>query len=161
MWHTDAFSVITHGRRSGNTHCKRLQREQCVVLDKCLMLNTQLNIRSHSFTNQSQGIADFCDKQKILFMCKNNAFHLVPQVAVNNKIWYWGCLFYVVSSDYLFFFIIMKFLRFPSDKAIFFFPKSRESWEVLRDLEAPFSCFTFSYPCYRGKKLSYSISLRP
>lgn len=71
-------------------------------------------------------------------MWKNNAFHLVPQVAVNNKLWYSGCLFYVVSSDYPFRFII-KFLWFPSGKGNFFFPKPHESWEVLRDLESPFS----------------------
>lgn len=84
----DAFCIISHGRSSGNAQCKRLQKEQCMTLDKCLMLNVQLNVRSPSFTNQAQDIAEFClIKQKVLFMCKKKSthiFHLAKQVAMNN-----------------------------------------------------------------------------
>lgn len=102
-------------------------------------------------------------KQKILFMCKNNAFHLVPQVAVNNKLWYSGYLFYVVISDDPFCFFIMKFLRFPSDKANFFL--STTPW-ILGSSGRPGVSLFLLYiflPMLQGKKknLFYSNSLCP
>lgn len=98
-------------------------------------------------------------KQKILFMCKNNAFHLVPQVAVNNKLWYSGYLFYVVISDYPFCFFIMKFLRFPSDKANFFL--STTPW-ILGSSGRPGVSLFLLYiflPMLQGKKKIYFTAI--
>lgn len=101
-------------------------------------------------------------KQKILFMWKNNAFHLVPQVAVNNKFWYSGYLFYVVISDYPFCFFIMKFLRFPSDKANFFL--STTPW-ILGSSGRPgvslFLLYIFLPMLQEKKNLFYSNPLCP
>lgn len=87
-------------------------------------------------------------------MCKNNAFHLAPQVALNNKLWCSGCLFNVISLAYPFCYFIRKLVGFPSDKANLFIP------QLLRILwNFPFSYFIFTNHLPRRNSISQQCSL--